>query len=475
MIFIFSVPICAGLSLPLYYIWMYALTPVTEALRDQYRFGCTIMAVSCVLELCAEAPAFVGQVFCFVKLKIVMDTLHIFVRSLVFILLVIGNSERVIWAFGIAQLASCLTILCGNYGFFFFYLRQHRSQAPATSPTKKNDDAVNDLDLDDFPIRKMSDFLPLVGLPKLKPDEGNFNPELQRLVLSFLKQGMLKQILTEGEKYVMSVSPVLTFSQQATYDVVNNMGSLAARFIFRPIEDSSYFYFTQTLARDVPLHEQNRERVAEASGVLSNICKGVLSVGLVGFVFGQSYSGTLLLLYGGEDFVAGGLPEVLLRWHCLSIVLLAVNGITEGYMFATNTSQQIDKYNYLMALFSVTFLVLSFQLTSWFGPVGFILANCTNMALRIGYSLRYIKRQYDHTGSFNPLQGLRPDLLFVFALVFSGVVCSLSQSVVLPRSLLLHVGIGATCLLVVLSSWLWENKDIARQLLGKVTSKLKTN
>lgn len=457
---------------------MYALTPVTDALRDQYRFGCAIMTISCVLELCAEAPAFVGQVFCFVKLKIVMDTLHIFVRSLVFILLVVGNSERVIWAFGIAQLASCLTILCGNYGFFFVYLRRHRSHAPATSKKKKNDDDaaadVTDLDLDDFPIRRMSDFLPFIGLSKLKPDEGNFNPELQRLVLSFLKQGMLKQILTEGEKYVMSVSPVLTFSQQATYDVVNNMGSLAARFIFRPIEDSSYFYFTQTLARDVPLHEQKRERIAEASGVLSNICKGVLSVGLVGFVFGQSYSGTLLLLYGGEDFVAGGLPEVLLRWHCLSIVLLAVNGITEGYMFATNTSQQIDKYNYLMAVFSVTFLVLSYQLTSWFGPVGFILANCTNMALRIGYSLQYIKRQYDQTGSFNPLQGLRPDLLFVLALVFSGVVCSLSQSVVLPRSILLHVAVGAVCLLVVLCSWMWENKEMAGQLLGKVTSKFKS-
>lgn len=76
--------------------------------------------------------------------------------------------------------------------------------------------------------------------------------------MSFVKQGVLKQILTEGEKYVMSMSPVLSFSEQATYDVVNNLGSLAARFIFRPIEESSYFYFTQTLARDVPLAKQDK-------------------------------------------------------------------------------------------------------------------------------------------------------------------------------------------------------------------------
>lgn len=56
----------------------------------------------------------------------------------------------------------------------------------------------------------------------------------------------------------MSMSPVLSFSEQATYDVVNNLGSLAARFIFRPIEDSSYFYFTQTISRDVMLEQQDK-------------------------------------------------------------------------------------------------------------------------------------------------------------------------------------------------------------------------
>lgn len=56
----------------------------------------------------------------------------------------------------------------------------------------------------------------------------------------------------------MSISPVLTFSEQAVYDTVNNLGSLAARFIFRPVEDSSYFYFTQTIIRDIDLDKQNK-------------------------------------------------------------------------------------------------------------------------------------------------------------------------------------------------------------------------
>lgn len=85
-----------------------------------------------------------------------------------------------------------------------------------------------------------------------------FNDDLQTLVLSFFKQGIMKQVLTEGERYVMSMSPILTFHQQATYDIVNNLGSLFARFVFRPIEENSYFYFTQTILRDVPLDKQKR-------------------------------------------------------------------------------------------------------------------------------------------------------------------------------------------------------------------------
>ncbi|BFG00726.1 protein RFT1 homolog [Drosophila madeirensis] len=121
--------------------------------------------------------------------------------------------------------------------------------------------------MEDFPFTRLSEFLPGV---MYDPIGKFFNRELQTLTLSFVKQGVLKQILTEGEKYVMSVSPVLSFGEQATYDVVNNLGSMAARFIFRPIEDSSYFYFTQSISRDTRLAKQPQEQ-------LNNLLLGVSS------------------------------------------------------------------------------------------------------------------------------------------------------------------------------------------------------
>lgn len=56
----------------------------------------------------------------------------------------------------------------------------------------------------------------------------------------------------------MTLFSVLTFSEQGVYDIVNNLGSLAARFLFRPVEESAYFYFSQMVARDTTIQEQNQ-------------------------------------------------------------------------------------------------------------------------------------------------------------------------------------------------------------------------
>ena len=119
-----TVPMCCLLSLPCLYIWLNVLSPVNEVYQNAYRFGCYAMVFSCIVELTAEAPAFVGQVFCFVKLKVILDTLHIFIRSVVFIVLVMNNKNIAIYAFGIAQFTSALTIILGNYGFFHYYIQR---------------------------------------------------------------------------------------------------------------------------------------------------------------------------------------------------------------------------------------------------------------------------------------------------------------------------------------------------------------
>ena len=51
-------------------------------------------------------------------------------------------------------------------------------------------------------------------------------------------------------------------------------------------------------------------------------------------------------------------------------------------MFAAMSKEDVDAYNYKMMVFSVIFLAASWYLTS-LGSVGFVIANCLNMLLRI--------------------------------------------------------------------------------------------
>lgn len=79
-----------------------------------------------------------------------------------------------------------------------------------------------------------------------------------------------------------------------------------------------------------------------------------------------------------------------------------------------------------MGFFSITFLILSYQLTSFLGPVGFILANCTNMLLRIIFSSIYIRKQYKSV-NLQPLDGIIPKKLFAITLIIFGVICKVSE------------------------------------------------
>lgn len=85
------------------------------------------MTISCIIETVAEVPVFIAQVFCFVKLKVVLDTLHIFVRSVLFIWFVLRDPNNAIYAFSIAQVGSTIAFLIGYYGYFYYYIGKSKT------------------------------------------------------------------------------------------------------------------------------------------------------------------------------------------------------------------------------------------------------------------------------------------------------------------------------------------------------------
>ena len=61
----------------------------------------------------------------------------------------------------------------------------------------------------------------------------------------------------------MTVFGVLSFAQQGVYDIIHNLGSMVARFIFLPIEENFYVFFASVLYRGEPPTRQREVRGKE--------------------------------------------------------------------------------------------------------------------------------------------------------------------------------------------------------------------
>ena len=80
------------------------------------------------------------------------------------------------------------------------------------------------------------------------------------------------------------------------------------------------------------------------------------------------------------NFFAG---PMLLKWYSVYVLIVAINGITECFMFALMSKGEIDDYNKRMMLFSFVFLAAAIFFSNMFGSAGLIMANCLNMIIRI--------------------------------------------------------------------------------------------
>lgn len=86
----------------------------------------------------------------------------------------------------------------------------------------------------------------------------------------------------------------------------------------------------------------------------------------------------------------------------------------------------LPRYNFTMLALSSSFLVLSYLLTHWYGSLGFILANCFNMGIRITQSLCFIHHYYQKS-PYWPLTGLYLSPVLFGAFALSGGITGISE------------------------------------------------
>uniref|UniRef100_A0A8D1B8H1 Protein RFT1 homolog n=1 Tax=Sus scrofa TaxID=9823 RepID=A0A8D1B8H1_PIG len=393
-----TVPLGVFWSLFLGWVWLQLLEVPDPNVVPHYGTGVAAFGLSAVVELLGEPLWVLAQAHMFVRLKVIAESLSVILKSILTALLVLWLPHWGLCIFSLAQLFfTAVLVLC--YVIYFTKL--------LGSPESSKGQVL--------PVSRMTDLLPSI---------------------------------TRRERYVMTFLNVLNFGDQGVYDIVNNLGSLVARLIFQPIEESFYIFFAKVLEREKDATLQKQEDVAVAAAVLESLLKLALLTGLTITVFGFAYSQLALDIYGGAMLSSGSGP-VLLRAYCLYVLLLAINGVTECFTFAAMSKEEVDRYNFTMLALSSSFLGLSYLLTHWCGSVGFILANCFNMGIRITQSLRFIHRYYQKS-PHRPLASLylSPVLLGAFAL--SGGITAVSEVFLCCErgwpARLAHITVGALCL-----------------------------
>ncbi|KAL0957775.1 hypothetical protein HGRIS_001552 [Hohenbuehelia grisea] len=193
-------------------------------------------------------------------------------------------------------------------------------------------------------------------VPQEKALRRNFDLPLLNLSMMLNAQFVLKHILTEGDKVVLSwYSPM---AEQGGYAVAANYGSLIARLVFQPIEETSRVFFAKTLSatpgqsapktiKDESVSDEQQNAIPlpalkQAAAFLSSILQTQLFLAMPIIVFGHVYLPIVLSFLLPARFLATSAPQRLYAW-VYYLPVFAVNGVLEAFVAGTATARDVVK------------------------------------------------------------------------------------------------------------------------------------
>ncbi|KAF9451311.1 RTF domain-containing protein [Macrolepiota fuliginosa MF-IS2] len=320
-------------------------------------------------------------------------------------------------------------------------------------------------------------YLGYFGVGTLRPHvdkkKGFVDAQLFRLSATMTWQSIVKHVLTEGDKLILSwFSPL---QDQGGYALAVNYGSLIARIIFQPIEEVMRLYFSKTFAQGTKAGSV----VKDAANALMSLVSVQLELSMFFLVFGTSYLPVILPILLPPRYMATSAPQILTAWVWY-IPVLAVNGGLEGFVASVAAPRDLNRQSRWMVAFSLLFVAAAISLYRLgFGDASLVYANIVNLFARIVFAALFTKSFFSDKGAQGEVSLGRvfPSFsLFLVSLVMWGIVTydGRSRNVekivrlegrrsLLNATVIQHVGLGSALAVVWLSYW-WMSSGRRRNL-----------
>lgn len=211
--------------------------------------------------------------------------------------------------------------------------------------------------------------------------------DTRALVCVTTGQAVLKLVLTEGDK--LALTKLTSLAHQGGYALASNYGSILARTLFQPLEESARLQFTRDVGD------------GRAATLLQVLLRVHVLLGMALVAFGPPLARPALRLVAGARWAEPPSPAApILATYCWYLPVMGVNGLVEAFVQAVAPPAVLASYSRVLVMSSAVFVLVLYGahgLVLWGAESAIVWANIAALGLRAGASYRYVVRYFAST------------------------------------------------------------------------------